>query len=540
MGAGKIRRRRRACHQGRGEGGQPGVNLTELLTIPASMYPDRETLWFEGRGYTYRERQEGVGRSAAALRDLRISPGDRVAFLQTSDPATVTLLFAAPSVGGVVVPLNYRSRADELQHMLAVAAPRLLIVGERYHEMALAAAPTSTRVLDVNAWEEIVAAHSPDQDAVETDDDKLAMLMFTSGTTAYPKAVMLTHGDLVNYVLATTEPASDESSGTSLLAAPLYHIAGVSATLTATFAGRRLAVMPQFDPAEWLRLAQQLQVTHAFLVPTMLKRVLEHPDFERTSLSHLRVLSYGAAPMPLSLIRMAIDRLPQTVDFINAFGQTETTATVTMLGPEDHRLSGSPEEVARKLQRLGSIGRALSDVEIAIAGPEGQNMGIGQIGEIVLRTQRVMQGYWGQPEATEDTLRDGWLHTRDLGWMDEDGYVFLAGRQSDMIIRGGENIAPQEVELVLASHPAVDDVAVFGIPDEDWGEIVGAAIVLRLDNHATVDDLRAHCKAHLASYKEPASIHIVEALPRNEVGKVLRRELRRQYAPASVGSGVIG
>jgi acyl-CoA synthetase (AMP-forming)/AMP-acid ligase II len=516
------------------------MNLTELLTIPAMMFPEREILWFQGQGITYAALADCAARTTGALQGLDVQAGDRVAVMQTSHPTVIEVLFGAAACGAVFVPLNYRARAKELRHMLELSAPRVLIAGERYLDEAQAAAGSTTRVValdgaDASSFSSLVDAAEP-VEAVEVEDDRLAVLMFTSGTTANAKAVMLGHDDLVHYVFATTEPAGDETPGTVLIAAPLYHIAGLSAVLTATFGGRRVALQPQFEAGEWLGLIESLGVTHAFLVPTMLRRVIEHPTFDMTDLSRLQVLSYGAAPMPLSVIRRAIDRFPSTVQFLNAFGQTETTSTVTMLDADDHRLDGTPEEVAIKLQRLASIGRPLPDVEIAIVDPNSQPLPAGQVGEVAVRTERVMRGYYGQPDATQETMRDGWLHTRDLGWMDADGYVYLAGRQSDMIIRGGENIAPQEVEVVLGSHPAVDDVAVFGVPDEDWGEVVAAAVVLHSDAQATPELLVEFCHQHLASYKKPTVLHVVDHLPRNALGKLLRRELRAQFAPVEASA----
>jgi acyl-CoA synthetase (AMP-forming)/AMP-acid ligase II len=244
--------------------------------------------------------------------------------------------------------------------------------------------------------------------------------------------------------------------------------------------------------------------------------------------------------MPLGLIRRAIEEFPREVQFINAFGQTETTSTVTVLGPDDHRLEGTPEEIERKLQRLTSIGRALPDVEVRIADPEGQPVRAGEVGEITIRTGRTMRGYYEQESATAATIQNGWLLTRDLGWMDEDGYIFLSGRKSDMIIRGGENIAPDEIEAVLESHPDVDEAGVIGFPDEEWGERV-AAIVARCQGAGVAEDeLMEYCRQRLASFKKPEIVIFVDALPRNVMGKVLRNELRARYAAPTTGGGVGG
>jgi acyl-CoA synthetase (AMP-forming)/AMP-acid ligase II len=517
------------------------VNLAELLTIPASMYPQEEILRFESEpsGISYAALQERVSRVAGALRDLGVQPGDRVAALQTNTPAVVEALYATASLGAVFVPLNYRARADELVDLLAVASPRVLLAGDRYLDEASGAAaaqsaPTQLVSLESPATDlphlATLAERAEPLEPAEVSDDDLAVMMFTSGTTARAKAVMLAHAQLVSFVFSTTEPADGTDRGAVLLAAPLYHIAGLTAVLTATFAGRRIVLMRQFEPQTWLRLVADQRVTHAFLVPTMLKRVLDEPSFATTDLSSLEVLSYGAAPMPLSVIRRAIEAFPSTVGFVNAFGQTETTSTVTMLGPDDHRLVGSPEEVEQKLRRLGSIGRPLPDVEVQIVDQADQPLPPGQVGEIAIRTERVMRGYHGQDEATQQTLRQGWLRTRDLGWMDEEGYIFLAGRQSDLIIRGGENIAPDEVEQALESHPAVDEAAVIGIPDEEWGERVAAVVVRRPGSTVSAEELGEHVRQSLASFKKPELVVFADSLPRNAVGKLLRKELRERVA----------
>jgi acyl-CoA synthetase (AMP-forming)/AMP-acid ligase II len=290
-----------------------------------------------------------------------------------------------------------------------------------------------------------------------------------------------------------------------------------------------VVILRQFEAAEWLETVQREHITHAFVVPTMLKRVLDHPAFRQDSCSSLEILAYGAAPMPLPVIRRAIALFPSTVGFVNAFGQTETTATVTMLWPDDHRLEGSALEMEKKLQRLASIGRPLSDVEVRIVDPEGAEVTSGEIGEIVVRTTRLMKGYVSQGDATAPTIVNGWLHTRDMGWMDADGYVYLAGRMDDLIIRGGENISPVEVEMVLHTHPAIEEAAVIGLPDVDWGEQVMAIVVPKTGSPLTAEEVIDWCHQRLASYKQPASVQFVSSLPRNALGKVLRNELREQF-----------
>jgi acyl-CoA synthetase (AMP-forming)/AMP-acid ligase II len=364
----------------------------------------------------------------------------------------------------------------------------------------------------------------------EVDESDVSILMYTSGTTSLPKGVMLTYGDFTNYVVGTVEMADGTPRGTSLLCAPLYHIAGTANIMTAIWAGRKIVILRQFDPKEWLAAVHNEQVTHAFVVPTMMKQLIDHPDFSTFDLSSLQNLSYGGAPMPFPVIRKAIEMFPKSTGFVNAFGQTETTSTLTVLGPDDHRLDGTPAEVERNLKRLTSVGKPLPDVEVRVLDDDNKVLPVNEIGEVVIRTPRVMKGYAGQENATAALLdADGWLHTRDMGYIDEDGYTYLVGRKDDIIIRGGENIAPAEIEAVLHAHPSVDEAAVIGVPDVDWGQKIAAFVALRPGKTATDEELADFCRQRLASFKKPELIRFVDALPKNPLGKILKKELRAQF-----------
>jgi acyl-CoA synthetase (AMP-forming)/AMP-acid ligase II len=516
------------------------MNTVGFLSIPASIVPDQEALAFEGTRWTYAEAFGRVRRLAGALRGLGVARGTRVAALHVNSHRYVEAYYATAMLGGVFVPLNYRAKRPELEHMLRAGRAEVVFVGERYLELvdALRDALPDLRTLvgfdgprgDVFGYETLLADAEEHGDEADVEDDETTILMYTSGTTQLPKGVLLTHGDFSAYVTANVELADGTPRGTALLCVPLYHIAGATNMMTTLWTGRRLVLMPQFEPGAWLALVERERVTHAFVVPTMLKQLLDQPDLAARDLSSLEVLAYGGAPMPFPVIRRAIERLPRTVGFVNAFGQTETTSTLTVLGPEDHRLDGGPDEVERRTRRLRSIGRPLPDVEVRIADDDGAPLAPGEVGEIQVRTPRVMKGYAG---ATESPLTpDGWLPTRDMGWLDEDGYLYVAGRKDDMIIRGGENIAPAEVEAVLQSHPAVEEAAVVGVPDVEWGQRVAAFVVLRPEARVEADELAEFCRQRLASFKKPEVIRILAELPRNPMGKVLRRDLRAQLAPS--------
>ena len=380
-------------------------------------------------------------------------------------------------------------------------------------------------------YESIIAESDPEEVFTDIDDNDTSILMFTAGTTGQPKGVMLTHDNLATYVLNNVSPADPEIEEKNILTVPLYHIAGMQAVLAAVYGGRTLVVQRQFEASDWMKLVETERVTRAMMVPTMLKGLMEHEEFHDRDLSSLQVITYGAAPMPVEVITKAIEELPGT-RFINAFGQTESASTITMLTPEDHVIEGTAEEKAVKLKRLGSIGRALGDTEVKIFDEDGNEAPTDEVGEIVARGPRVMKGYWKADEATNTTIRNGWLYTGDMGYMDEAGYIFLSGRAKDIIIRAGENISPEQVEATLHSHPAIDEAAVIGVPDPQWGETVRAIVALKDGAQASEDDIIEHCRGQLASFKKPESVIFVESLPRNQMGKVLKRVLREEYGEA--------
>jgi acyl-CoA synthetase (AMP-forming)/AMP-acid ligase II len=515
------------------------MRTTEFLTIASAIVPDRTAILFDDEAVTFASLQERSNRLANALADRGVGRGDRVSVMHVNCPQVIEAYFAAAQLDAIYVPINFRAKTEELERMLAIARPSVLLIGERYLPLVpalgdAALPPERVVVLDGEAtggrlsYRGLVADTSADDlHFPEAEDSDTTVIMFTAGTTGIPKGVMLTHESFSSYLLAAVMPADPEVEETNLLTVPLYHIAGLQAALAAVYGGRTLVVMRQFEPVEWMGLVQRHRANRAMLVPTMLKQLMDHPRFHEFDLSSLDVITYGAAPMPLEVVRQAIREFP-AARFINAFGQTETASTITMLPPEDHVLEGSQEGIEKKLRRLTSIGKPLDDVEVRIVDEAGLPVAVGDVGEIVARGARMMAGYWQEEAATRDAIRAGWLYTGDLGYQDEDSYIYLAGRAKDFIKRGGEMVSPEEVEQVLRSHPRVADAAVIGVPDPDWGEEVRAVVVRRSEG-VSEDELVQYCQQKLASFKRPRSVVFIDELPRNVMGKVLKRELREQY-----------
>jgi acyl-CoA synthetase (AMP-forming)/AMP-acid ligase II len=455
-------------------------------------------------------------------------------------PEIVESYFATAKIGGIFVPLNFRAKADELSYMLSNAEAKVLFVGKRYLDMTRAMLPNlptlekcvclDSKEADMPFYNDLLSESPADEVFSDIGDEDITILMYTAGTTGRPKGVPLRHDAFVSYVLGNVEPASPEIEERNLLTVPLYHVAGIQAMLAAIYGGRTLVMMRQFEVEEWLKTVQHEKATRAMLVPTMLKNVIDYPDFAKYDLSSLQVVTYGAASMPFEVISKAIQVMPW-VKFINAFGQTETASTITALGPEDHVIEGTDEEKEKKLKRLSqSIGKPLPDVEVKILDEQGKELPPFEVGEIVAKGSRIMTGYWHDEQKTKQAFTpDGWLITSDRGWRDEDGYIFLAGRGDDMIIRGGENISPEEVEDVLHSHPKVEEAAVIGVTDPEWGQQPLAVVVLKKGQVATAEELMEYCRSKLASFKRPRSVVFVDSLPRNPMGKVLRKALREQY-----------
>ena len=510
------------------------MNLAMLLDLPAMIVPDQviviDTSGGRVREITFGELRENVAKVTGLLGSLGVAPGDRVGVYATNSVEVLEAIFGGAALGAAVVPMNFRAGNEEAAHLLADSGTKVLFADTRYRDLLESVRPQS---LEHILWLDDPSSYAAARDGAEEDpliaeveDHDLATLLYTSGTTSMPKGVKLSHSALTGYVMGTNDAADGEDRGRMCLAAPLYHIAGITSLLNALYSGRVTVMMPQFDAVAWLQTVADHGVTHAFLVPTMLARVLDVPELASADLGTLEAVTYGAAPMPPPVIRRAIDAFPKSVSFSGAYGQTETTSTVAVLDPDDHRLEGSPEEVEVKLRRLRSVGRVLDDVSVRVVDESGQPVGPNVVGEVQLLTYRAMDGYWGNETKTRVTIDDeGWVHTGDLGYLDEEDYLFLQGRTGDMIIRGGENVSPEEIEAVLYEHPDIVEAGVVGMEDETWGEVVVAAVVVREGTGTSSEDIIVHCRERLAPFKRPESVIVVEELPRTSTGKLLRRNM---------------
>jgi acyl-CoA synthetase (AMP-forming)/AMP-acid ligase II len=428
--------------------------------------------------------------------------------------------------GRSIVPLNVRARGAELEFLVEASEPAAVFAGLRYLEDVRGAATKTGAAVEAVPPSPDPLSDAAEQTVVDVDEHAVALGLFTSGSTARPKLVELSHGNLFAHVTSTTELPVDGPTGAVVVAAPLFHIAAFGSICTGLFGGRRLVVLDEFDPDAWMSAVESEQATHAFLVPTMLRRLIDSPSFAPSRLMTLQTVAYGAAPMPAPLLERVLAAFPSSIGFANAFGQTETTSTVTLLSPDDHRIEGTAEEIERKRTRLRSVGQAIDGVEVAVLDESGATCPPGTVGEVAVRGPRVMQGYAGADDGT-GTTDQGWLRTRDLGYLDEDGYLFLVGRANDLIIRAGENVAPAEVEAVLASHPGIADASVAGVADEDLGERIGAVLVPRPGVVLDPAEVVAFARTRLAAFKKPEIIAVVDEIPRSPLGKV-RRPLVRE------------
>ncbi|MDA8183126.1 MAG: acyl-CoA synthetase [Acidimicrobiales bacterium] len=502
------------------------VSLGRWMAERSARAPRRRAISFEGSTRTYGDLQERIDRLAAALRAGGVRHGDRVGYLGMNHPAFLETMFAASRLGAIFVPLNFRLTGPEITFICEDAGLHTLVADAAHQQLAdsVRSDLSVRRLVSSEAarpgWEsldELVGAHDPIEAADEVDADEVAVIMYTSGTTGRPKGAMLTHANLwwnnVNGML-TLDVMEDD---VTLVAAPLFHIGGLNVTTLITLQkGGEVVLQRSFDPGACLEAIPHHGVTTMFGVPAMFLFMSQHPGFADADLTSLRMLVCGGAPVPEPLIKLYNSR---GVPIQQGYGLTETSPMVSFLTSE------------WALAKVGSAGRPPILTEVRLVDASGAPVsGAGERGEVCVRGPNVMKGYWNQQAATAEAIDEaGWFHTGDVGYIDEDGFLYLVDRLKDMIITGGENVYPAEVESVLYDHPAIAEVAVIGMPDERWGESVAAVAVLAKGADLTLDELREFAKPNLAAYKLPTRLELVAALPRNPAGKILKTELRERF-----------
>ncbi|MET0361913.1 MAG: long-chain fatty acid--CoA ligase [Sphingobium sp.] len=469
-----------------------------------------------------------VARIAGGLRQIGLQPGDRVAILSRNSVDFFAYVLGTWWAGGVINPVNLRWTAGEMAYSLEDCQTRILIVEDAFaqmipdvlpeaagleHVFVIGAAPEGMR-----EWRAFVAASEPVEDAMRGGDE-LAAILYTGGTTGRPKGVMLSHGNLAGSMFGALAGPNARTHDSYLHTAPMFHVGALSGVFIALYSDATHYFLPAFDPVAVLEVIHREKVAELFLVPTMLRMLVDHPRFADYDIRSVLRIRYGASPIDGGLMDRAIAAFPNA-GFHQAYGMTELSPIATVLGQEDHGPEG------RASGRLRTAGRATASTEVRIVDSEDREVPFGSVGEVVVRGPGVMLGYWNMPEATAEALRNGWMHTGDLGTMDKDGYVTVVDRLKDMIITGGENVYSAEVETALTTHPDVAQAAVIAAPDEKWGERVHAVVVARPGASPCADGLAAHCRQTLAGFKVPRSFDFVDALPLSGAGKVLKNELR--------------
>jgi acyl-CoA synthetase (AMP-forming)/AMP-acid ligase II len=486
--------------------------------MAASGHPDRIALGNRETGSTFRQLARDSAAGASVL--VKQQPS-HVAFLGRNGSAYPQLLFASAIAGIPFVPLNYRQGPEQIHALLAGLQNPLVVVDEVYRHL-LGTPPG--KVLTTEDFMRATGETRP-EDSDQYPKNDVAVLLFTSGTTAQPKAVVLRHSNLVSYILATVEFGSAAENEAALVAVPPYHVAAIGSVLSNLHGGRRVVYLPDFDPTNWLELVDAEHITSAMVVPTMLARLVDRLEERPAKVPSLRQIAYGGARTPRPVVERAMDAFPN-VAFVNAYGLTETSSTIALLGPEDHReATESPDPRVRA--RLGSVGRPVPGLEIEIRDDAGQAVGVHEVGSLWVRGAQVSGECLGEASVLD---AEGWFPTRDRCYLDADGYLYIEGRADDTIIRGGENIAPAEIEDVLLAHSAVQDAAVIGIPDDEWGERICAVVVPRAGAHLSSVEVRDFVRSRLRGSRTPDEVVLRDSLPYNATGKLVRRELRHELA----------
>ena len=483
--------------------------IADVVDHWSAVIPDREVVRFGETSWTWAQWADRIRRNAGAQLAAGLVAGDRVAFLDKNTPACVETTLACARVGTANAVVNFRLAPAEIAYVINDAKAVLLFVGAELVPVLDAIRdqlPTVRAVVVVGGehdeYEAWLAADEPVTEPRAHLREDCFLQLYTSGTTGFPKGAMLTHRAMTAHSAATAADSGVDSDTVAMVAMPLFHVGGSSWALAALFAGARIVVVRDIVPVALLDELVSAQVTHTFFVPAVFAFLVQVPDVADRDYSKLKSLVYGASPMPLPLLRRSMAAFP--TDFRQVYGMTEAAGVVTSLGPEEHRDTANEH-------RLISAGKPIEGVEAKIVDPAtGEALAVGEVGEVWIRTAQLMAGYWGKPAETERTLQSGWLRSGDAGHLDEDGYLYISDRVKDMIISGGENIYPAEIERVLAEHPSVGDLAVIGVPDDRWGEVPHAIVVAAPGQTVEAERLIAYAHEHLASFKCPKSVAVVD------------------------------
>jgi acyl-CoA synthetase (AMP-forming)/AMP-acid ligase II len=497
------------------------LSISLLLEMAASGDPERIALVDGDNRLTTGELSELADGGAGII---AASGAEHVAYVGSGGIMAPLLIFASARAGRAYTPINYRLSAEGIQELIERLPDPLVIVDDRYRDIV---GDAGKRVM--GSEEFLAAARTADPVAAFADPDDVAIVLFTSGTTSKPKAVELSHGNLTSYITGTVEFGSADTDDAALICVPPYHIAGVNAAMSNLYAGRKMVYLANFEAREWVRLVADEKVTTATVVPTMLDRIVTALEREPVELPTLRNLAYGGSKVGLPLVRRALDVLPK-VGLVNAYGLTETSSTIAVLTPDDHRIAhGNTDETVAK--RLGSVGLPVPGIEVQIRDEDAHVLGPGEPGELFVRGEQVSGRYTGIGSVLDE---DGWFPTKDIATLDDAGYLFITGRFDDTIIRGGENIAPAELEDVLVEHPHVHEVAVVGVEDPQWGQAIVAVVVAAAGVDPDADELRKYARKFLRGSRTPDRVVFRDELSRNATGKLLRREIVDSLREANV------
>jgi len=511
--------------------------LAEIVRVHGRERPDQVALILDDRRQTWSELYERSQRMAGALADVGVANQDRVAFLDKNGIEHFEVLFGAALLNAVCVDVNWRLAAPEVLYIVNNCEAKVLVVGLDFVPILDAIADELTHVTKIvvipdadgtahpihDAYEQWVDRYEPADPGIVSAMDDVAFQLYSSGTTGLPKGVMLSTKNFSVLMTVAKEVWEFSPKTVNLVAMPLFHIGGGGWVVAGMYEGCTSVIVRDLDPAKLVDLVGDRRITHAFLVPVALQLMLMVPGVEDADFSSLEIMVYGASPISEEVLVKSLEVFE--CDFWQAYGLTETTGTVVNLAPGDHDPTGPHRH------RLRSCGRPGPGVELRIVVTDtGEDAPQGEVGEIWVRSPQVMKGYWNMPEATAEAVTaDGWFKTGDAGYVDEDGYVYIHDRVKDMIVSGGENVYPAEVENVLMGHPGVSDCAVIGVPHDKWGETAKAILVKHSGAEITEDEIIRYCQERLAKFKCPTSVEWTDMLPRNPTGKILRRDLRAPY-----------